>query len=117
MFEVPMGGPYDVVVVGNLLHHLSPERGVELLRRVRAAVADDGRVVLVNFVADETPSPQDAGGHMFSILALLWTHGGQAYRMEEYAAQLGTAGFSVEASQRVPVLPVGVTIAAPTRND
>jgi len=117
MFEVPLGGPYDVVVVANLLHHLSPERGVDLLRRVRGAVADDGRVVLVNFVADESPSPQDAGGHMFSILALLWTHGGQAYRPEEYAAQLDTAGYTIEASRRVPVLPVGVTIAAPAHND
>jgi C-methyltransferase len=113
MFDVPLGGPHDVVIVANLLHHLTPERGTELLRRVRSAVADDGRVVLVNFLADETPSPEDAGGHLFSILALLWTTGGQAYTPGDYADRLGEAGFNVVASQRVPVLPVGVTIAEP----
>jgi C-methyltransferase len=115
MFKVPLGGPYDVVVVANLLHHLTPERGTVLLRRVREAVADDGRVVLVNFVADETPSPDDSGGHLFSIMALMWTAGGQAYRPQDYADRLGEAGFEVVGSQRVPVLPVGVTIAAPAR--
>jgi hypothetical protein len=70
-------------------------------------------VVLVNFIADDTPSPTDAGGHLFSIMALLWTTGGQAYRLDDYAARLGEAGFTVAATQRVPVLPVGVTIAVP----
>jgi C-methyltransferase len=113
MFDVPFGGPYDVVVLGNLLHHLTAERGAELVRRARAAVADDGRVVLVNFVADETPSPEDSGGHLFSILALLWTTGGQAYTPADYADRLGEAGLRVVMTQRVPVLPVAVTVAEP----
>lgn len=114
MFEVPLGGPYDIVIVANLLHHLTPERGTALLRRIRDAIAPDGRIVLVNFVADDNPSPEDAGGHLFSIMALLWTSGGQAYELEDYSARLVEAGFTVEAAQRVPVLPVGLTIGMPT---
>src|SRR4029453_10132565 len=41
MFDVPLGGPYDVVLVTNVLHHFSHDRAVELLRRMSTALKPD----------------------------------------------------------------------------
>ena len=73
MFEVPLGGPYNVVMVTNVLHHFSPERGVALLRRLAPHMAEDGRLVLVGFVTHDGPPAQDAAAHLFSVLMLVWT--------------------------------------------
>lgn len=99
-FETPLGGPYDVVLLPNFLHHFDPETCVRLLARVGAALAPDGRVVTVEFVPDEgrvTP-PREA---MFGLVMLCTTPAGDAYTFAEIEAMFRRAGLS-HSELRVP---------------
>jgi ubiquinone/menaquinone biosynthesis C-methylase UbiE len=111
MFEVPLGGPYDVVMVTNVLHHFSEERGVELLRRAAAAITAGGRVVLVGFtVADGAPA-SDPAPHLFSVLMLTWTFHGEVHSAAAYERMLVAAGFRDATLHDVPSLPLRVIVA------
>src|SRR5205807_1124532 len=50
MFEVPLGGPYDLIITSHVYHHFSEERCVELLERLAAALQDGGRRAIVDGV-------------------------------------------------------------------
>jgi cyclopropane fatty-acyl-phospholipid synthase-like methyltransferase len=112
MFEVPLGGPYDVAMVTNVLHHFAPERGVTLLRRVADARAEDGRLVLVGFVTgDGQPPARDAAAHLFSVLMLVWTQAGEVHSEATYQQMLDAAGFSTGQFHPVPNLPLFVIVS------
>jgi SAM-dependent methyltransferase len=101
-FEVQFGDGYDVVLVTNFLHHFDRATCVDLLRRVRAALAPGGRAAIAEFVPDESgvspPIPA-----MFSLKMLAGTPGGQAYTFTEHQAMCREAGFaSVERHQLAP---------------
>ena len=112
MFEVPLGGPYDVVMITNVLHHFTEERGVELIRRAAAVTAEDGRIVLVGFTVDDDEAPaRDPSPHLFSILMLVWTYGGEVHSIAAYERMLAQGGFHDAVVHRVPSLPLRVIVA------
>ena len=111
MFEVPLGGPYDVVMITNVLHHFSEERGVELLRRGASALAPDGRLVLVGFTVDDGPPAADPAPHLFSILMLVWTYSGEVHSVAAYNRMLAAAGFREASVHAVPSLPLRILVA------
>ena len=91
-FETPLGGPYDLVLLPNFLHHFDPATCEGLLATVGPALAPGGRVVTVEFVPDEgrvTP-PHVA---MFSLVMLCTTPAGDAYTFAELEAMFRRAGF------------------------
>ncbi len=91
-FETPLGGPYDVVLLPNFLHHFDPATCEGFLVMVSRALAPGGRVVTVEFVPDEgrvTP-PHVA---MFSLVMLCTTPAGDAYTFAELEAMFRRAGF------------------------
>lgn len=93
MFEVPFGGPYDVVMITNVLHHFSEERCIELLRRAAAVTAPGGRLVVVGFTVEDNMSLDDAAAHLFSLLMLVWTTAGQVHSASAYRKMITTAGY------------------------
>ncbi|KAB2390040.1 class I SAM-dependent methyltransferase [Actinomadura montaniterrae] len=101
-FDVPLGGPYDVVVAANLLPLFPPERCVRLLRRLAEATAPGGRVVTVGFTTGERPPAAEHAAHMLSLMLLAWTPGGEAHSVAAYRRMFGEAGFA-----GVEVRPVG----------
>lgn len=111
MFDVPLGGPYDVVLVTNVLHHFSERRATKLLRRAAAALADDGKIALVGFTVGDGLPPQDAAAHLFSILMLIWTSEGEVHSARGYERMLAEAGFVNARLHSVPRLPLSVIIA------
>lgn len=111
MFEVPLGGPYDVVFITNVLHHFSEARGVDLLKRAGAAMASDGRIVLVGLTVDDGPPACDPAPHLFSILMLVWTFEGEVHSVASYEGMLRAAGFGAPALHDVPSLPLRVIVA------
>jgi len=115
MFEVPLGGPYDVVMITNVLHHFSEAKGVELIRRAAGAMAPDGRLVLVGFTVDGGPPVLDPAPHLFSILMLVWTHSGEVHSVGAYNQMLTAAGFREAAVYDVQSLPLRVMVAARAR--
>jgi len=111
VFEVPLGGPYDVVMITNVLHHFSERRATELLRRAAATLADDGKIALVGFTVGGGPPVQDAAAHLFSILMLIWTSEGEVHSAQAYERMLADAGFVNIRLHPVPGLPLRVIVA------
>ena len=92
-FTVDFKGPYDVILLTNLLHHFNPDRCTDLLRRIRAALRPGGRLATIEFVPSEdrvTP-PMSA---TFPLVMLATTAAGDAYTFSEYQRMLTAAGFN-----------------------
>lgn len=113
MFEVDLGGPYDAVMITNVLHHFSQQRAVQLLRRAAGVLAEDGRIALVGFTLSDAPPASEAAAHLFSILMLIWTHEGEVHTEGAYVRMLAGAGFTGAEVHPVPGLPLRVIVARP----
>ena len=92
-FDVDFGTGYDVILLTNFLHHFDPPTCETLLRKVRAALANGGRAVTLEFVPNEDRvSPPDAAA--FSVMMLTSTPSGDAYTFSELERMFANAGFS-----------------------
>ena len=92
-FKVVLQGPYDVILLTNLLHHFSAEQCTALLKRLRAALRPGGRLVTLEFVPNEdrVSPPMSA---TFSLAMLATTASGDAYTFAELDGMLRAAGFA-----------------------
>lgn len=100
-FDVEFGSGYDLVLLTNFLHHFDPPTCETLLRKVRAALADGGRAVTLEFVPNEdrvTP-PEVA---QFSMVMLVGTPAGDAYTFAELERMCANAGFSRSTFHALP---------------
>jgi SAM-dependent methyltransferase len=103
-FEVDFGGPYDVVLLTNFLHHFDIPTCVGLLKKVRAALRPGGRASALEFVPnDDRVSPPIPAA--FSLVMLAGTKGGDAYTYRELDRMLCDAGFVRTAVQPLPLGP------------
>jgi 2-polyprenyl-3-methyl-5-hydroxy-6-metoxy-1,4-benzoquinol methylase len=91
-FEVDWGGPYDVVLLTNFLHHFDIPTCEQLAARAYAALAPGGRALTVDFIPepDRIRPPQTA---TFALVMLATTARGDAYTFEEYQSIFARAGF------------------------
>jgi SAM-dependent methyltransferase len=109
-FDVDYGGPYDVVLLTNFLHHFDPPTNETLLRKVHAALADGGRAVTLEFVPNEDRvSPPPAA--MFSLVMLVGTPAGDAYTRSELEQMTTNAGFTRNEFHPLPQFPGSVLIS------
>lgn len=108
-FDVEFGGPYDIVLLTNFLHHFDPPTCVSLLRKVRAALKPGGRVAALEFVPNEdrVSPPMSAS---FSLTMLASTAAGDAYTLRELEAMYREAGFTDVTGHPVPTGPHTVVI-------
>lgn len=106
-FEVDWGSGYDLILLPNFLHHFDPDTCAELLKKARAAMAPEGRVMVIEFVpnADRISPPAPA---MFSLTMLFTTPRGDAYTAAELDAMGRRAGFRGIASS--PLQPAEQTL-------
>jgi phosphohistidine phosphatase SixA len=99
-FEADLGGPYDLILIPNFLHHFDPPTCERFLARARAVLAPGGRAVTVEFVPDEgRVSPPPAA--MFALVMLCSTPAGDAYTLAELDSMFRRAGFA-SSELRVP---------------
>jgi phosphohistidine phosphatase SixA/ubiquinone/menaquinone biosynthesis C-methylase UbiE len=92
-FEADLGGPYDLVLIPNFLHHFDPSTCERFLARARAVLAPGGRAVTVEFVPDEgRVSPPPAA--MFALVMLCSTPAGDVYTFAELDSMFRRAGFA-----------------------
>ncbi len=100
-FEVDYGGPYDIVLLTNFLHHFDTATCVQLLRKVHAALKPGGRAAALEFVPNEdrVSPPVPAA---FSMVMLTTTHSGDAYTFRELQAMYCEAGFERISAEPVP---------------
>jgi C-methyltransferase len=111
MFTMDLGGPYDLVLIGNILHHHTPERATELLRRVAAVTNSGGKLILVGITADDGPVRESPEAHLFSLLMLVWTESGEAHSAGTYQRMLSAAGYKDMQLHRQPEIPMRIIVA------
>jgi ubiquinone/menaquinone biosynthesis C-methylase UbiE len=103
-FSIDYGGPYDVVLLTNFLHHFDAPTCVGLLKKVRASMKPGGRAAALEFVPNEdrvTP-PMAAS---FSLTMLISTPAGDAYTFSELESMFLEAGFTGITGHPVPRAP------------
>jgi len=108
-FEVEYGGPYDVVLLTNFLHHFDPPTCVGLLKKVHAALKPGGRAAALEFVPNEdrVSPPMTAS---FSLTMLATTASGDAYTFRELETMYHDAGYSDVTAHPVPNGPHTVVV-------
>ena len=100
-FDVEFGTGYDLVLLTNFLHHWDSPTNEKLLRKVRAALADGGRAVTLEFVPnDDRVTPPEVAG--FSMVMLVGTPSGDAYTFAELERMFANAGFSRSTIHALP---------------
>lgn len=91
-FEVSWGGPYDLILLTNFLHHFDRATCVEIARKALKSLAPDGRMVTLEFIPDsDRVSPP--GTATFALTMLATTASGDAYTFAEYEQMFQEAGF------------------------
>jgi ubiquinone/menaquinone biosynthesis C-methylase UbiE len=92
-FDVDWGGPYELVLFTNFLHHFDVPTCDRLAARAFAALAPGGRLITLEFVpnADRVSPPPAAG---FALTMLATTAHGDAYTFAEYEGMFARAGFA-----------------------
>jgi len=109
-FEVNFGGPYDVVLLTNFLHHFDPETCIGLLKKVHRALKPGGLAVTLEFVPNEDRvSPPVAAA--FSLTMLASTVSGDAYTFRQLSEMYREAGFGEATAHAIPMSPHTLVIA------
>lgn len=110
-FEVEYGGPYDIVLLTNFLHHFDPPTNVGLLKKLHAALKPGGRAATLEFVPNEDRvSP--AMSASFSMTMLASTYAGDAYTFTELKAMYQDAGFGEVTAHPIPQSPHTVVVGS-----
>ena len=91
-FDTDWGGPYDVVLLTNFLHHFDIPTCEQIAAKARAALAPGGRALTLEFIpnADRVTPPATA---TFALTMLATTARGDAYTFAEYERIFARAGF------------------------
>jgi SAM-dependent methyltransferase len=109
-FDVDFGGPYDVVLLTNFLHHFDMDTCVGLLKKVRSALKPAGIAATLEFVPNEdrVSPPLPAA---FSLTMLTSTAAGDAYTFKELAEMHRRAGFGEASAHAIPMSPHTIVMA------
>jgi 2-polyprenyl-3-methyl-5-hydroxy-6-metoxy-1,4-benzoquinol methylase len=108
-FDVEYGGPYDVALITNFLHHFDVPTCVTLLKKIHASLRPGGRAATLEFVPNEdrvTP-PMAAS---FSLIMLMSTRAGDAYTFRELESMYREAGFHDITAHPLPRSPHTVVV-------
>jgi ubiquinone/menaquinone biosynthesis C-methylase UbiE len=90
--EVDLGNGFDVVLMPNVMHLWDRQTNVRFLKKVKAALAPKGRVIIIDFVPEEDRvSP--AVPALFALSMLVNTTAGDVYTASEHRSMLTEAGF------------------------
>jgi 2-polyprenyl-3-methyl-5-hydroxy-6-metoxy-1,4-benzoquinol methylase len=91
-FDVDWGGPYDIVLLTNFLHHFDVPTCEQLAAKAYAALAPGGRALTLEFIPepDRITPPSTA---TFALVMLATTAHGDAYTFAELQAIFAQAGF------------------------
>ena len=108
-FDVDFGGPHDIVLLTNFLHHFDRRTCVGLLKKVHASLKPGGRAATLEFVPNEDRvSPPTAAS--FSLTMLASTASGDAYTFGDLAKMYREAGFGDITAHPVPTGPHTVVL-------
>jgi SAM-dependent methyltransferase len=98
-----LGGPYDLALAFNIVHHLSPEDNVRLLSRAREALRPGGSVAVLDLFT--RPAGKRPDGSAYLGLFFHLTSGAETYSAADLAGWLSQAGFERPRRVRVRSIP------------
>ncbi len=100
----PLGGPYDVALMSDILHYQGPDANSALLTKVYSCLAQGGRLIIKDrFLEPSGTSP--AWVTAFAVHILVNTEQGRCYTVAEAMRWMEQAGFkSVEELERTAVV-------------
>jgi len=88
----PLGDGYDLLLVSNIVHSLSPDEMARLLSRARSAMTPGGLAIVRDFRLDGSRTrPLESA--LFAVNMLVSTDGGNCYTAEEMKEAFRGAGF------------------------
>jgi 2-polyprenyl-3-methyl-5-hydroxy-6-metoxy-1,4-benzoquinol methylase len=91
-FEIDWGGPYNVVLLTNFLHHFDLPTCEKLGAKAYAALGPGGRALTLDFIPDpDRITPASAA--TFALTMLATTAHGDAYTFAEYQHIFARTGF------------------------
>lgn len=96
-----IGSNYDLILVSQIIHMFSGTKNVRLLRKCRRALRPKGRVVVQDFLIDESRTAPPASA-LFSVNMLVATDGGRCYAASEIREWLLKAGFKSIRAKKLP---------------
>ena len=99
-FDVEFDRNYDLVLLTNFLHHFAVSTCEGLLRKLRGALVDGGRVVTLEFIPNEDRVSHPAADFCLTMLAT--TPAGDAYTFKEYDRMFRNAGFRHSEMHDIP---------------
>lgn len=86
-----LGGPYDLVLLSNIVHSESSEANQQLMHRLAAATRPNGYIVLKDMFLDALQQ-DPASAAFFGLTMLLYTREGQSPRVDHARHWLTQAG-------------------------
>ena len=91
MMGAELGGPHDGALVFNIVHHLSADENIALLRRIHGALKEGGTVAVLDLWLPEGDARPDAA----ALLGLFFylTSGAATYAERDVRGWLAEAGF------------------------
>lgn len=98
------GGPYDAVLMSDILHYQGLDANAELVKKAHAHLRDGGRLIIKDRFLDESGT-SPAWAAAFAVHILVNTEGGRCYKVSEALHWMEKAGFqSVTEVERTAVV-------------
>jgi 2-polyprenyl-3-methyl-5-hydroxy-6-metoxy-1,4-benzoquinol methylase len=104
MFESELGGPYDGALLFDIVHHLSDEQIVTVLKRIHGAMKPGGTVAVLDMFRSSEAKQQRASAAGLGLFFHL-TSGADLPSPEELAGAFQEAGFSAPKRTKVRRIP------------
>ncbi len=99
LFTSDLGGPHDVVLTFNIVHHLDGEQIADLARRIHASLRPGGTWAVLDYFKPE--GGRGSGAHALLGLFFFLTSSAATYRESEIRGWMTGAGFA--STRRVPI--------------
>jgi 2-polyprenyl-3-methyl-5-hydroxy-6-metoxy-1,4-benzoquinol methylase len=103
MFVSDLGGPYDGALVFDIIHHLSAEQVVVLLRRVREALKPGGTLAVLDMFRSDAKQQRVSAAAVGLLFHL--TSGADLHSPDELAGFFREAGFGAPKRTKVRRIP------------
>jgi cyclopropane fatty-acyl-phospholipid synthase-like methyltransferase len=103
MFESPLGGPYDGALLFDIIHHLTGEQIVTLLRRVREAMEPGATVAVLDMFRSDARHERASAAALGLFFHL--TSGADLHSPAELAEYLSKAGFGEPKRTKIRRIP------------
>lgn len=113
-FAIEFGTGYDLVLLSNILHSMSPGRARLMINKSYGALAPGGRIVIHDFLPNEERTGPD-WPILFAVNMLVATESGGTYTYGEIGAWLRSGGFGEIKKMKVEDAGSTVVIAKKPR--